>query len=323
LPALALLPACAQQPAPPAAAAATAATETAAPQPRQLELRALLLRSAEQNRANAVPVAAVEDVTTLTADGPLRLRIHRGTTHAGAPAILSLHGGGWVAGSIDTHDTIHRRLAATLGAVVVSVDYRLAPEHPYPAALEDSDAALAWLFAHARRLGVDPARIALAGDSSGGNLAAVTAARYRDRGDRRLAALLLVNPVLNLASLDTASYRRAGAKSMQEFIGFYVPAGTDPAPPSLSPGLLADVRGLPPTLVISAENDALLDEDEAYAKRLSAAGVRATLFRQDGVPHFGMRWANTDPSVDAALAHALSFLRSRLFRPGHSPRTGE
>lgn len=308
---LALLAGCATAPEVPVA------TPAAAPdmQQRVRELRGALNRSAEQKAATAPALAAIETRTIAGPGGALPLRIYRGTDAPNAPAILALHGGGWAAGSSTTHEVINRRLALALGAVLVSVDYRLAPEHPFPAATEDADAALAWLFANARRLGVDARRIAVAGDSSGGNLATVAAAHHQARGGRRLAALLLVNPVLNIATLDTESYRRVGAGQMRDFVGWYVPPGTDTAHADLSPALLPDVRVLPPTLVISSENDALRDEDEAFARRLQSSGVRAELFRQDGTPHFGMRWANADPSVEQSVQVAIRFLQGRLRAP--------
>jgi acetyl esterase len=281
--------------------------------PRVIEIRALTKLAAEKAAADKpAPAVPTSEQRIAGPAGPLRLVIYRGTNRGNAPAILSVHGGAWIAGGNATHDLIQRKMALDLGAVVIGIDYRLAPEHPYPAAVEDTGAALAWLFANTARLQIDRDRVAIVGDSSGGNLAAVIAAKHRDRGGHKLAALVLVNPVMNIASLDTDSYRRIGAKPMEEYVGFYVPPGTDLSNPDLSPALQPNLRELPPTLVISAENDALRDEDEAYAARLRAAGAPVTQFRQNGVGHFGMRWATADPSINAALATSFQFLGQRL-----------
>lgn len=207
------------------------------------------------------------------------------------PAIVYFHGGGWVFGSVARNDALGRDLAVRNGAVVVSVDYRLAPDHPFPAAADDAWTVLKDVFARAGAYGADPGRIAVCGDSAGGNLAAVAAWQARDAG-LRPAHQLLIYPVTDVA-MDTPSYRDhavgcgLGAGEMAWFIEQY---GGDPADPRLAPLRLADKTGLAPATVITAEYDPLCDEGEAYAAQLAAAGVPVELRRYGGAIHgfFGL-----------------------------------
>ena len=212
------------------------------------------------------------------ADG-VPVRVYRPTGRA-AGALVYFHGGGWVVGSLDSHDRLCRTLAARAGATVVSVGYRLAPEHPFPAAVEDAWTATCWSAERYRPL-------ALGGDSAGGHLSAVTALRARDRG-LPVALQVLVYPVTD-RSFDTASYREHGTglnlteRTMRWFWEQFV--HDDPPPGAeheVSPLRATDVGGVAPALVLTAECDPLRDEGEAYANRLSQAGVPTTLTRYDG-----------------------------------------
>ncbi|WP_433257245.1 alpha/beta hydrolase [Streptosporangium sp. CA-135522] len=207
------------------------------------------------------------------------------------PAIVYFHGGGWVFGSVARNDALGRDLAVRNGTVVVSVDYRLAPEHPFPAAADDAWTVVEDVFARPAAYRADPERIAVLGDSAGGNMAAVAAWRARDAG-LRLAHQVLVYPVIDVA-MDTPSYRDyatgfgLGADEMAWFAQQY---GGDPADPRLAPLRLADKAGLAPATVITAECDPLRDEGEAYAAQLAAAGVPVELMRYEGAVHgfFGL-----------------------------------
>jgi acetyl esterase/lipase len=211
------------------------------------------------------------------------------------PLLVYFHGGGWVLGGLDTHDGVCRQLAHGAGATVMSVDYRLAPEHPYPAAVDDCYAAVAWAGKHGGQIGGDPGRIAIAGDSAGGHLTCVTALRARDEGGPHLVFQIPIYPVTDRA-LDKPSYVENAkgylleTDAMHWFWGHFLPPGTDEAQPYVSPLRAKDLRGLAPALVITAEFDPLRDEGELYAKRLQDAGVATTLRRFDGMIHgfFGM-----------------------------------
>jgi acetyl esterase len=262
-------------------------------------------------------VARVEDRTIPGPAGDLKLRVY--TPEGAGPfgGLVFFHGGGFVLCSLDSHDGQCRSLAHEAGVVVVSVDYRLAPEHPYPAAPEDCHAATKWVAEHAADFGIDPARLAIGGDSAGGNLTAVTALMARDRGGPPLRFQLLVYPVTDRC-FDTASYRENAegyfltAGMMRWFWDHYLcdPAHADDA--YASPLRAKDLSGLPPALCITAEFDPLRDEGEAYAARLRGAGVEATTSRYDGMFHgfFGM--AGVLDQGRRAIAEAGAALRAAL-----------
>jgi acetyl esterase len=263
------------------------------------------------------PVAAVEDRHLDTDHGPLLARVYRPAGGDEPPPIVAyFHGGGWVFMGIDTHDRVCRRLANASRALVVSVDYRLAPEHPFPAPLDDCSAATRWLADHGAELGADPARLAVAGDSAGGNLSAAVTLRSRIEGPP-LAAQALVYPVCDAAA-DTASYATNGdgylltARDMHWFWDCYLGPDGDPDDPYASPLRAADLGGLPPTLVITAEYDPLRDEGEAFARRLDGFDVPVELHRFDGMVHGFLGMDAVVPEADDAMARVGSFLRSHL-----------
>jgi acetyl esterase len=239
----------------------------------------------------AAEVARVENLTAPHPERPIPVRVYTGANEGLKPCLVYFHGGGWVVCNLDTHDAVCRAIARRAGAVVVSVDYRLSPEHKFPAAVEDCYAAVTWVAANAAKLGVDPGRIAVGGDSAGGNLATVMCLKSRDEGGPPLALQILVYPVTNLAAFDTPSYAEFAEghyltrADMEWFRGHYLAHQEDARHPHASPLLAEDLRGLPPALVITAECDPLRDEGEAYAKRLAEAGVGTTCTRYAGMVH--------------------------------------
>jgi acetyl esterase/lipase len=230
-------------------------------------------------------------------------------------AIVYFHGGGWVVGSLETYDALARALANAAGAVVVNVGYRLAPEHPFPAAVDDCFAAAQWAGDHAAELGAEPGRLAFGGDSAGANLATVVARRARDAGGPELVHQLLVYPALD-PTRSSASYRELGegyllsAEDMQWYWHQYIGCA-DPSHPDLAPAG-ADLAGLPSATVFTAEYDPLREEGEAYARALEAAGVDVELKRWEGVTHGFFRWRAFTPASGQAIAQAGAALHASL-----------
>jgi acetyl esterase/lipase len=283
------------------------------------QARAFHIQDAPALNGPAAPVASVEYRVVPGPAGDLPVRVYTPEGSRPFPIVVFFHGGGWVVGTLDTYDPLCRALAAAVPAVVVSVDYRLAPEHRWPAAVEDAYAATLWASRNAAELGGAQHRLAVAGDSAGGNLAAVVALGARDRGGPQVAFQLLVYPVLDAAA-DTASYREHAegfyltAAGMRWYWDHYL-GPADGAAPDASPLRAAFLGGLPPALVIGAEHDILRDEGEAYAARLRDAGVAAAASRYPGVVHGFFRWRAVTPVADAALQEAATALRSALAGP--------
>jgi acetyl esterase len=283
----------------------------------------------EQARAQmvAVPrppgpdVAAVEDRNIPGPDGHVPVRIYTPEGEGLRPVVVFFHGGGWVIGNLESHDATCRGLCNAAGAVVVSVDYRLAPEHRFPAAPEDCYAATKWVADNAAAIGADASRLAVAGDSAGGNLAAAVTLMARERGGPSIGFQALVYPVTDYA-FGTPSYAENGdgyllsRAGMEWFWGLYADP-SDAANPLASPLREKDLSGLPPALVITAGYDPLRDEGEAYGARLQEAGVPVTCTRYDGMLHgfFGNPALDDGTAavnqVSAAIREALALQSAR------------
>jgi acetyl esterase len=277
----------------------------------ELPLEALRVSSPPGNPATAVD--AVSERTIPGPNGDIKLRIYRHGAGDALPLLFFMHGGGFVLGSPDTHDDMARMLTAATGCVTVSVDYRLAPENPYPAAVDDCYAALTWTAAHAQELGGDAKRLTVIGDSAGGNLAAVMALRARYEGGPLLASQVLIYPVTDLTApmlpAPDGQFYVLNPETRKFFNNAYLRGGTDATLPYVSPGLADDLRGLPPALVITAEYDPLCKQGEAYAERLVQAGINTTLKRYDGGIHGFATFPV--PMRDAALQHIAQWLHSQ------------
>ena len=270
-----------------------------------------------------VPGPAVGDVRDFTIAGaagqPMRMRAYRpADAPAGPlPVVLSIHGGGWVTGDLDGYDAVCRALTNASGCLVVAVDYRLAPECKFPGGLDDCYAALEWLAANAASLGGRADRLAIAGDSAGGNLAAAVTLMARDHGGPVIRHQMLVYPVTNHA-FDTPSYLELAEgylltlEGMRWHWNHYLPDAAAGANALASPLRAADLSGLPPALVITAEFDPLRDESEAYARRLAQAGVPVELRRFDGMIHGFFSLGNLFDSGRDAVALAGAALREAL-----------
>ncbi|MDQ2912059.1 MAG: alpha/beta hydrolase [Chloroflexota bacterium] len=275
-----------------------------------------------QARGGPVPLAAApEAVASVTArtipgpGGPMAIRIYRPNDSLRA-ALVYFHGGGWVVGSLESADGSCRILANRSRCVVISIDYRLAPETKFPGAVEDAYAAVGWVSDHAADLGIDPTRIAVGGASAGGNLAAAAALVARDRGGPKIAFQLLTVPVTELSP--KAESHRGFAEGygltsadMTWFGTHYVRTPTDADDPYASV-LRADLHGLPPAFVITAECDPLRDDGEAYAEKLRKLGIRASYKRYAGTFHSFMSFPGTLPEATQAFDDAGAALREAL-----------
>ncbi len=267
--------------------------------------RARYRRECTLFRGAPTPVAAVRDLTIPGPDGPLRLRHYAPAADGPQPLTVYLHGGGFTIGDLDTHDEPCRILCRHGSQHVLSVEYRLAPEHPFPAALEDARAALRWAQAHTAELGADAARIAIGGDSAGGNLAAVIALETRD--DAPPAAQLLIYPAVD-AQNTRPSQQMFGKgyflsdEDREAFTGYYLD-GTGVADRDwrVAPLYAPDLSGLPPALVVTAGFDLLRDEGEAYAAALQAAGTPARLTRIPGHGHGFLHMTGVAPTAREAM----------------------
>jgi acetyl esterase len=293
-----------------------------APQPPKSSMTPDMARE-RMRRSTAVLAGTpplVEKIEELELPGPIGARLYtpyRAETGEARPLLVYLHGGGWVSGDLDTHDVPCRLLAAEGGVLVLSVDYRRAPEHGFPAAVEDALGAFGWAHEHAADLGADPGRVAVGGDSAGGNLAAVVSRLARD-GDGPVPAMqLLIYPVIDL-SVKHPSYRRFAEgfyleeADMDWYRDHYLPGDHAVNDARASPLLADDLAGLPPAYIATAGFDPLRDEGEAYAVALRAAGVPAAVRRHPGLIHGFANLTAFLPAARAAMLEAAGALRMGL-----------
>jgi len=272
------------------------------------------MRNLTSLRTSIEELPRVENRNLPGPHGDIPVRIFAPSTEPGLPILVYFHGGGWVLGDLDTHDGTCRTLAKLIDGIVISVDYRLAPEHKFPVPFDDCYAAASWAVENAASIGGDPRRVAVGGDSAGGNLAAAVALKARDEGKPRLVHQLLVYPVTD-ARFDTTSYRDnaegyfLSRADMQWFWNHYLGKPEDAANPYAAPLRSTDLRGLPSATVITAEYDPLRDEGESYGKRLKEAGVPVDVKRYDGVIHGFFSMGDVLAKGKVAMQHAAGALR--------------
>jgi acetyl esterase len=276
-----------------------------------------------QRPAEGLRIAPIVAATDRTIDGPhekIGLRIYTPLGTGPFPLLVFFHGSGFVLCSLDTHDAMCRNLCGGAGCVVVSVDYRLAPEHKFPAAPDDCLLATRWAAAHAAELHADAKKIAVAGDSAGGNLAAVIALRARDEGGPHLCAQLLIYPVTDHHTSNMPSYTENAEgygltrASMEWFWDHYLADAAHATHPHAAPTHAKTLENLPPTLIITAQYDPLRDEAEQYGKKLQSAGVRTDIKRWDGVNHGFFFWVGIVDKAGAAMDEACAWLKDAFAR---------
>lgn len=269
-------------------------------------------------------LARVEDREIPGPGGTIPVRIYTPGHEPLCPVVVYFHGGGWFMGDLDTHDVLCRKLALASASIVVAVDYRLAPEHPFPAAVDDAYAAVAWASANAGTIGGDPGRIAVAGDSAGANLAAVVTILARDRKGPSIAAQVLFYPATDMTEFATDSHRAFAEgyyltrRYLEVFRSLYAPDPKDWSDPRISPLLAPSLADLPPAVVVTAGFDPLRDEGEAYASRLAADGVPVVRKRCDGIIHGFLTLDRLFPQADAAITFAGTELKRACGAGGRS-----
>jgi acetyl esterase len=265
-----------------------------------------------------VPVGRIENVTIPGPGGDIRARVYAPVAASGPmPGLIYFHGGGFVVGGLDSHDGLCRQLAAAGGFSVVAVDYRLAPEHVYPAAVDDAVAATQWIEKEAAALGLDAGKLAVGGDSVGALLAAVVTQTVRGKGGLKLACQLLMFPNVQIGG-ETNSLNEFGAgyfterRMMEYFHSLYLPPGTDRTQPTVSPLEAEDFSNLPPANVMLAGYDPMRDEGLAYATKLRAAGVAVTVADYPGLVHCFIYLQTVLPEANAAMTLAAKAVRKAL-----------
>ena len=276
-------------------------------QPSPQEIRNQLNAYIMGTEGSAESVQQVEDIRIPGPGGDLTLRTYGPQGDGPFPLLVFMHGAGWVAGNLDTHDNVCRTLCNRAQCTVVSVDYRLAPESKFPAALNDAYAATVWAAGHAQELSADSSRLAVAGDSSGANLAAAVCLMARDQGDPSIIFQLLVNP-----ALDMTAYDAPGFENMKWFREQYLNGEGDYTNPYASPPFAGDLSDLPQALILTGEHDGLREEGQRYATKLSQAGVFVNYYCQRGAGHLSALFARAAPDAREALGLSVAALRAAL-----------
>jgi acetyl esterase len=277
------------------------------------EARQMILNSM-RDAGPTRPVASVADRMIPGPAGDLVIRVYSPHGTGPFPLLVFFHGGGFVLGDINSHDPICRELCEGAGCVVMSVEYRLAPENKFPAATDDALAAIRWAAEHASHMGADPERIAVAGDSAGGTLSAVTALRIRDQGGPPLCGQLLIYPATDFYKPGTPSLRENSGyfitiEDMEWFMNHYLNDESEADNPYAFPMRAEDLSNLPPALVITGECDPLRDEGEMYAARLKSAGVPVRLIRYEGMIHGFFNFVGLLEQSGEAMYEACSWLK--------------
>lgn len=282
------------------------------------ENRGKLNRESSKFSKQAIPFNNIKDTTIEVDSQNIPVRIYTPDEGNNFPIIIYSHGGSWIAGNLDTHDNVCRKLSSNTSSIVISVDYRLAPENPFPAAVNDVYNTLEWTSKNAKSINGNEKLIAVVGDSAGGNLSAVTSLMSRDKGGPKIACEVLVYPSTNINELNTESWSNfandfnISTEEMERYISLYVPKEEDRKSSYASPLLAKDFSNLPDTLVITAEIDPLRDEGEAYGKKLQDSGNEVRTIRISGVTHGFITMDKVTDKADEALNEVYSYLKNEF-----------
>lgn len=282
------------------------------------EIRERLNRESTKSSKPPIPFSNIKNFTVEVNSEKIPVRIYTPVDGDILPIIIYSHGGSWIAGNLDTHDNVCRKLSQNTKAIVISIDYRLAPENPFPLALDDVYNVLQWTNKNAKSINGDENHIAVVGDSAGGNLSAAVCLMAKDKNGPKVTCQVLIYPSTNLYELNTKSWSdfsndfNISKEEMEKYISLYVPQKEDRKNPYVSPLLGNEFKQLPDALVITAEIDPLRDEGEAYFNKLNEAGIKSKIIRYNGVTHGFITMDKITNKADEALNQISLYLQSEF-----------
>lgn len=282
------------------------------------EIRARLNNQYTKSSKQPIPFSNIKNITVEVNSEKIPVRIYTPEGVGIFPIIIYSHGGSWIAGNLDTHDNVCRKLSRNTKAIVISVDYHLAPENPFPAALDDVYNVLQWTNKNAKNINGDENHIAIAGDSAGGNLSAAACLMARDKNGPPISCQVLIYPSTNIYQLNTQSWSdfsndfNISKEEMEKYISLYVPRKEDRKNPYVSPLLSKKFTQLPDALVITAEIDPLRDEGESYCNKLNEAGIKSEIIRFNGVTHGFITMDKITTKADEALNQISLYLQNEF-----------
>ncbi len=265
-----------------------------------------------------IPFSNIKNITISENSKRIPVHIYTPNNNNKLPIVIYSHGGFWIGGNLDTHDTVCRKLSQNSKAIVISVDYHLAPENPFPIAVNDVYTVLNWAYKNAGNINGDKNNIAVAGDSAGGNLSTVVSLMARDKNGPSITCQVLIYPSTNIFQLNSNSWSQfsnainLSINDMEKYISLYIPKKEDRKNPYASPLLSKDLRKLPDTLIITAEADPLKDEGEVYGNKLKEAGINVTITEYKGVPHGFITMDKITNKADAAINQISLYLQSQF-----------
>lgn len=279
------------------------------------EIRQNLNRDSSKLSKPPIPFSNIKNTFVQTNSQKIPIRIYTPEDGNSFPIIIYSHGGFWIAGNLDSHDSVCRKLSKNTNAVVISVDYSLAPEKPFPSGLNDVYTVLQWTYTNAENINGDKNRIAIAGDSAGANLSSAVSLISRNKNGLKITCQVLIYPSTNIYKLNSESWSyfandfNISTEEMEKYISLYIPEKEDRKTPYASPLLADEFNGLPDTFVITAEIDPLRDEGEAYANKLSESGIQTKVIRINGVPHGFITMDKVTKKADEVLTQISSYLK--------------